>query len=75
MDDLATAIASLPELERLVIRLRWLEEFTPSDIAGCLRLTVKEVLVHDASARASLRRRLDPLDFETLLPCPLEHLG
>jgi DNA-directed RNA polymerase specialized sigma24 family protein len=75
VDDLSDAIASLPELERLIIRLRWLEEFTVADIASCMRLTEQEVLDHDASARAALRRRLDPVDFETLLPCPLEHLS
>jgi DNA-directed RNA polymerase specialized sigma24 family protein len=75
VDDLADAIALLPDLERMIIRLRWLEEFTVADIAGCLCITEQEVLDHDASARAALRRRLDPVDFETLLPCPLEHLG
>jgi RNA polymerase sigma factor (sigma-70 family) len=67
---LAEAIESLPEIERLIIRLRWLEEFTPSDIAECLRLTEAEVLEHDATARDRLRRRLDPVDAEALLASP-----
>jgi DNA-directed RNA polymerase specialized sigma24 family protein len=70
--DLHEAIALLPEMERLVIRLRWLESFSVDDIAHCLRLTSQQVIDHDAQARDRLRRRLDPADFEALLPCPLQ---
>jgi len=72
MDDLSDAIALLPELDRMIIRLRWLEEFTVADIAGCLCMTEQEVLDHDDAARAALRRRLDPVGFEALLPRPLK---
>jgi DNA-directed RNA polymerase specialized sigma24 family protein len=62
-------------MERLIIRLRWLERFSVDDIAHCLRITAEQVLAYDSQARDRLRRRLDPADLQALLPSPLEHVG
>jgi len=73
--DLHDAIASLPEMERLIIRLRWLEQFSVDDIAHCLRIAPDQVLAYDTQARDRLRRRLDPADLHSFDLGPLEHVG
>jgi len=55
---LHSAISNLPDTERLVTRMRSLEDFSESDTAACLNLPAAKVRRCLSRARELLRRRL-----------------
>lgn len=55
------AIESLPEQQRAVIRLRWLDQLSHGEIAGVLGISVKTSENHANRAMQRLRQLLAPL--------------
>lgn len=60
IDDVRTALAALPEQQRLVVMLRDVEGYGNADVADLLGLPVTTVKALLHRARAQLRRRLHP---------------
>lgn len=60
IDDVRTALAALPEQQRLVVMLRDVEGYGNADVADLLGLPVTTVKALLHRGRAQLRRRLHP---------------
>ena len=54
-----SAVASLPETERLALRMIHIEGFSEDDTAACLSMTAEKVRRALERAQAMLRQRLD----------------
>jgi RNA polymerase sigma factor (sigma-70 family) len=58
--DLEAAIASLPARQRWIVRMRFIDDRTPGEIAEALGTTEQAVRQAQARAIRTLRARLDP---------------
>jgi DNA-directed RNA polymerase specialized sigma24 family protein len=71
---LHAALRQLPELERLVVRLHWIEGVSMPDIAACLALTTPEAEQHATNALERLRTLLPAHPFDRdLAPPSFDH--